>query len=50
MEDTPLVYGELVSFESQIADKEMIHDLIQKGYGEMEKEVCSSPGRLLVQI
>ena len=38
MEDTPLIHGELLSYSSQIIDKEMIHDLMQKGYGELEKE------------
>ena len=38
MEDTLLVHGELVSYESKISDNEMIHDLTQKGYGELENE------------
>lgn len=36
MEDTPLVKGELISDQTRISDKEMIHELELKGYGEME--------------
>ena len=38
MDDTPLVRGELVSDQTNISDKNMIHELEQKGYGEIEKE------------
>ncbi|MCV0391719.1 MAG: tRNA-intron lyase [Nitrosopumilus sp.] len=38
MEDTPLVVGELISDQVCISDKNMIHELEQKGYGEIEKE------------
>ena len=38
MEDTPLIHGELLSYSSQITDKGMIHDLMQKGFGDLEKE------------
>ena len=38
MEETLLVKGELVSTQTCIADKNMIHDLEQKGYGEIEKK------------
>ena len=38
MEDTPVVHGELVSYESKVTDIEMIHALTQKGYGESDKE------------
>ncbi len=36
MEETPLVEGELISDETQISNKEMIHELELKGYGEIE--------------
>jgi len=36
MEDTPLVEGELISDQTRITDKKMIHDLELKGYGENE--------------
>ena len=36
MEDTPLVEGELVSDQTKISNKEMIHELELKGYGELE--------------
>jgi len=36
MEDTPFVEGELVSDQTQISNKEMIHELELKGYGELE--------------
>ena len=38
MEDTPLVNGEIISDQTCISDKEMSHELQQKGYGEIEKE------------
>ena len=38
MEETPLVNGEIISSQTYISDKSMIHELEQKGYGEMEKE------------
>lgn len=36
MEDTLLVEGELMSDQIQISNKEMIHDLELKGYGDLE--------------
>lgn len=41
MEEAPLVKGELVSDQTYISDKEMIHELQLKGYGELEKEKLS---------
>lgn len=38
MEETPLVKGELISDQTCITDKEMIHELQLKGFGEIEKE------------
>jgi len=38
MEDTPLVKGEMISGQTCISNKNMIHELEQKGYGEIEKE------------
>ena len=38
MEDAPLVSGELISDQACISDKNMIHDLDLKGFGEFEKE------------
>ncbi|MFB5623570.1 MAG: tRNA-intron lyase [Nitrosopumilus sp.] len=38
MEDTPLVKGELISDQTCISDKKMIHELDLKGFGEIEKE------------
>ena len=38
MEETPLVDGYLVSDRAFVSDKNMIHDLEQKGFGEIEKE------------
>ncbi len=38
MEETPLVNGEIISSQTYISDKSMIHELEQKGYGEIEKE------------
>jgi tRNA-intron endonuclease len=36
MEETPLVDGELISDQTIISNKEMIHELELKGYGETE--------------
>ena len=38
MEETPLVYGEIISDQICISEKDMIHELDQKGFGEIEKE------------
>ena len=38
MEDTLIIHGELVLYESKISDKDMIQDLMQKGYGELDKD------------
>ena len=38
MEETPLVHGELILEQTSISDKKMIHELEQKGYGELEKQ------------
>ncbi len=38
MEETPLVSGEIISDQTCISDKTMIHELDQKGFGEIEKE------------
>ena len=38
MEDTPLVSGEMILGQTCISDKTIIHELEQKGYGEIEKE------------
>jgi len=38
MEETPLVKGEMISDQTCISNKNMIHELEQKGYGEIEKE------------
>lgn len=38
MDETPLVNGEMISDQTCISDKSMIHELEQKGYGEIEKE------------
>lgn len=38
MEDTPVVNGEMISDQACISDKDMIHELAQKGFGEMEGE------------
>jgi len=38
MDETPLVHGEMMSDQTCISDKKMIHELEQKGYGELEKE------------
>ncbi|MFQ5440445.1 MAG: tRNA-intron lyase [Nitrosopumilaceae archaeon] len=36
MDETPFAEGELISGQTQISNKEMIHELDLKGYGEME--------------
>ena len=36
MEETPIVKGEMVSDQACISDKNLIHELEQKGYGETE--------------
>lgn len=36
MDETPTVKGELISDQTQITDKEMIHELELKGFGEIE--------------
>lgn len=38
MEETPIVEGELISDQTRISKKDMIHELELKGYGELEKE------------
>jgi len=38
MEETPIVNGEMISDQTCISDKNMIHELDQKGFGEIEKE------------
>jgi len=38
MEETPLVNGEMISEQTYISDKNMIHELDQKGFGEIEEE------------
>ena len=38
LEETPLVSGEIISDQTCISDKDMIHELDQKGFGEIEKE------------
>ena len=38
MEDTPLVNGDLILDQTCISDNDMIHELVQKGFGEIEKE------------
>ncbi|AFS82276.1 tRNA-intron lyase [Candidatus Nitrosopumilus sediminis] len=38
MEDAPLVKGELISDQTCISDKNMIHELGLKGFGEIENE------------
>jgi tRNA-intron endonuclease len=38
MEETPIVEGELISDQTIISNKDMIHELELKGYGELEKE------------
>ncbi len=38
MEDATIVNGEMISDQACISDKSMIHELIEKGFGEMENE------------
>lgn len=38
MEETPVVKGQMVSDQACVVDKNMIHELEQKGFGELEKE------------
>ena len=38
MEETPIVNGEMISEQTCISDKNMIHELELKGYGEIENE------------
>ncbi|QLH04297.1 tRNA-intron lyase [Nitrosopumilus oxyclinae] len=38
MDDTPLVHGELVSDQTCITQKNMIHELELKGFGEIEEK------------
>ena len=38
MEETPLVNGELVSDQTCISQKNMVHELDLKGFGEIEKD------------
>jgi len=38
MEEIPLVKGEIILGQTYISDKNTIHELEQKGYGEIEKE------------
>ncbi|AJW71401.1 tRNA intron endonuclease [Nitrosopumilus adriaticus] len=38
MEETPIVNGEMISEQTCISDKNMIHELELKGYGEVENE------------
>ncbi len=38
MEETPIVNGEIILDQTCISDKDMIHELDQKGFGEIEKE------------
>ena len=38
MEETPIVRGQMVSDQTCISDKTMIHELEQKGFGELENE------------
>ena len=38
VEETPLVSGDLILDQTCISDKNMIHELDQKGFGEIEKE------------
>jgi len=38
MDETPLVEGVLVSNQTQISNKKMIHELELKGYGEIEQD------------
>jgi len=38
MEETPLVSGELISDQACVSDKNMMHEMDLKGFGEIEKE------------
>ncbi len=38
MDETPLVHGDMISDQTCISNKKMIHELEQKGYGEIENE------------
>ena len=38
MDETPEVTGDLILDQVYISNKNMIHDLEQKGYGEIQKE------------
>ena len=38
MDETPLVYGKIISDQVYISEKNMIHELDLKGFGEIEKE------------
>jgi len=38
MEETPIVNGNVISDQTWISDKNMIHELEQKGFGEIEKK------------
>lgn len=38
VEETPIVNGEMISDQTCISDKNMIHELDLKGYGEIENE------------
>ncbi|HUU48891.1 MAG TPA: tRNA-intron lyase [Nitrosopumilaceae archaeon] len=38
MDEAPFVEGELISNQTQISNKEMIHELGLKGYGEIEND------------
>ncbi len=38
MDETPLVNGELISDQTCVSEKSMIHELDLKGFGEIEKE------------
>ncbi|MCV0372134.1 MAG: tRNA-intron lyase [Nitrosarchaeum sp.] len=38
MEETPLVEGDLIDDQACISNKEMIHDLELKGYGDLDKD------------
>ena len=44
MDETPLVEGELISDQTKISNKDMIHELELKGYGEIED------GKLLLKL
>lgn len=44
MDETPLVEGELISNQTKISNKDMVHELELKGYGEIEN------GKLLLKF